>query len=960
MIITQRNGRRASVFTEQDADIQFDEMMRGLSEDERRLLMAMEIEKHAESAKMEREMHTHLYAVEPVSMEQFIEDPYYLGESCDTLFPQLKKDLIELFGRPHREALFTGSIGVGKTFIASISICRILYELSCLISPQKAFGMSAGTELVIPLISKNLTLARDVMKTAVDDKIRLSPYFMSKFAPNMKKEFSLFPNSIKVVVGSYGSERILGTYTVATFMDECLTKKSVVTIERHDGVLHEAVENLIADCQLLGADCKLVCLDHVTGEVKSGWWRIKESTVQPLSNIRTRSASATFSHEHPVLVKRGNWLVYVHASDVVAGDFVVTEDWYGEKWSKNERRDETEIERGSEENDREKESVLWEEAFGRVAGEDAGETCEAEDSAFDGSEIDFACGVRRERLRVCDLPDGLSLEEVCSVYSLPAEQTYSICTEYDTFIADGLVVHNTNFPPKRNAQQITTGFGQKANVANYDIVEKVYRTILRRIKSRFERVSADLPGMVILASSAATVESFTERKMRESKEDPKVFIRDHTPWTAKPKDRFSDEVFYVMCSTSSMKARILKAEEYEMVNKEYLDENDMWIIDVPIDYKEDFEANMEDSLRDIAGVSTQAISAYIQRPNKVVDRIDDREHPFSQESWVAGGPGKFEWSKLVREFERKLPGGYTEPAYSPIINPSKYRWCHIDVSLSGDSTGFCVGHVERWVEVVRRGDSGERYTDVAPYYVIDMMLQVHPPPAEQIYMPDLRQMIYQMQDKGFKFIGFSSDSYQYAEMHQQLKRKGVSPHLISMDKTTQPYDELKSAIYEDRIDFYKYQPFLDELKFLEYDRVVGKIDHPVGGCFVGDTRIPLLDGTCPTIRDLVGKEVQVYSCTADGRIVPGIGSCRRTKETCNLVDIVLDSGAVERCTPEHLWMLRDGSYKMAKDLIPAVDRLMPINRIWPVNGGYERVVDSHGKRSLTHHMVVAGDGSVVG
>lgn len=607
MIITQRNGRRTSVFTEQDAKIRLDEMMKGLSDDEKRLLLALEVEDHAESMRIERDMREHLYHTEPVSMEQFLDDPYYLGESCDTLYPELRKDLIELFSRPHREFVTTGSIGAGKTHGGSIAICRILYELSCLVSPQRAFGLSAGAEMVITLISKNLPLARDVMKTAVDDKIRLSPYFMSKFAPKIKKDYSMFPNNIRLVVGSYGSERALGTNVFATFLDE------------------------------------------------------------------------------------------------------------------------------------------------------------------------------------------------------------------------------TNYPPKRAAQQITTGFGQRAGIANFDIVEKVYRTLLRRIKSRFQRAGGYLPGMVILASSAATVDSFTERKLREARDDPHVFVRDHTQWTVKPKGTFCGEMFYVVCSTSSMKARILKDHEYEAVDEEFLEENDMWIIDIPIEFREDFETDMENALRDIGGVSTQAISAYIQRPNKVMDRVDDREHPFEKEEWIAGGPGKFKWGLLVREFERKLTGGYTERAWAPIRNPGKFRWCHIDTSLSGDSTGFCVGHVERYVEVVRRSSGGERYTDVAPYYVVDMMLRINPPPAEQIYLPDLRHLVYQMQDKGFKFIGFSSDSYMYAEMHQQIRRKGITPHLVSMDRTTEPYDELKSAIYEDRIEFYKYQPFLDELKLLEYDRVIGKIDHPVGG-----------------------------------------------------------------------------------------------------------------------------------
>lgn len=50
-------------------------------------------------------------------------------------------------------------------------------------------------------------------------------------------------------------------------------------------------------------------------------------------------------------------------------------------------------------------------------------------------------------------------------------------------------------------------------------------------------------------------------------------------------------------------------------------------------------------------------------------------------------------------------------------------------------------------------------------------------------------------------------------------------------------------------------------------------------------------------------------------------------------------------------MLRDGSYKAAALLRPGVDRLMPVGRTWPVNGGYERLTDLEGRRILTHHMV---------
>lgn len=132
-----------------------------------------------------------------------------------------------------------------------------------------------------------------------------------------------------------------------------------------------------------------------------------------------------------------------------------------------------------------------------------------------------------------------------------------------------------------------------------------------------------------------------------------------------------------------------------------------------------------------------------------------------------------------------------------------------------------------------------------------------------------------------------------------------------------------------------------------------KIDHPDGQqeCFIGETRIPLLDGTCPMISELDGKEIWVYSARPDGKIVPGKATGRKTKLVTELVDVVLDNGSVTRCTPEHPWMLRDGTYVQAKHLRPGIDRLMPIGRQWPVNGGYERVSDLNADRVPTHRMV---------
>jgi hypothetical protein len=367
-----------------------------------------------------------------------------------------------------------------------------------------------------------------------------------------------------------------------------------------------------------------------------------------------------------------------------------------------------------------------------------------------------AWGVRPEFSRVENVPVGLKLARVTAVTPLSPEQTYAIETEFQTFVADGVVVHNTNFASS-GRQLITTADGAKKSLAHYDHAEVVYRSLVRRIKSRFLKAGGDLPGMVVMVSSANTIGSFIDRRVLETKGDPSVFIRDYATWDVKPVGSFTGKKFRVLCGTSSLRSRIL--EDDEQVSLEDQPEGTR-VVNIPDEYRIDFESDLENSLRDIAGVPTTAISLFIQRPEKIELCINDAKHPFSSQVWRFGDSYQWLWQHLVRPIKRRLPGGFEEDAWVPLRNPGKMRYIHIDPALSGDNLGFAMGHVERWVEVVRRTPEGERFTDMAPYFVIDFMLKVKPPKGEQIYFPDVRALVYDLMKHGFSLIGFSCDQYQ--------------------------------------------------------------------------------------------------------------------------------------------------------------------------------------------------------
>ena len=109
-----------------------------------------------------------------------------------------------------------------------------------------------------------------------------------------------------------------------------------------------------------------------------------------------------------------------------------------------------------------------------------------------------------------------------------------------------------------------------------------------------------------------------------------------------------------------------------------------------------------------------------------------------------------------------------------------------------------------------------------------------------------------------------------------------------------------------------------------------------GGCFSGDTKIALTDGRTLSFAELVkeqqeGKEHFCYTILQDGRVgIERILHPRKTKTNAEVLEVLLDNEEPIVCTPDHLFMLRDGTYRRADQLKPG-DSLMPLyvpERAW--------------------------------
>src|SRR3990167_194374 len=101
------------------------------------------------------------------------------------------------------------------------------------------------------------------------------------------------------------------------------------------------------------------------------------------------------------------------------------------------------------------------------------------------------------------------------------------------------------------------------------------------------------------------------------------------------------------------------------------------------------------------------------------------------------------------------------------------------------------------------------------------------------------------------------------------------------------------------------------------------------GCFTKDTKVKLTDGRDLSFGELIqehkqGKHNFTYTVNFLGRVaIAEIKHPRVTKQNAALVEVILDNAQKIHCTPDHRFMLKNGSYVEAQNLQQG-DSLMPL------------------------------------
>lgn len=348
----------------------------------------------------------------------------------------------------------------------------------------------------------------------------------------------------------------------------------------------------------------------------------------------------------------------------------------------------------------------------------------------------------------------------------------------------------------------------------------VYDNILRRMKSRY-LMQGKMAGKLILLSSRQYPDDFVEKKIAEYKDDKNVKICAYSLYGMKPWRYSQTEFFWVLIGNKQVTSRIMLDEaELDNLNDQ---ERECKIEKVPIDFLADFKRDLDGSVRDICGEATLTVSSFLKQRSKLFSCI--RKDLINL---CIGNICTTDFTEGAVLDEDKIEF---------IKNKHIPRAIHLDLSTSGDPTGFAMCHVSGLREVehnvlikdVLAGDRIQKVTEMLPVFRTDLMLEITPPENSEIKLSLVRQLIHDLREYGFNIAIVTADQYQSQDTLQILSDNGFETADLSVDRSRKPYDNLKFAVYEDRFECYDNDIFIDEMIHLEDDIKKKKIDHKIGG-----------------------------------------------------------------------------------------------------------------------------------
>jgi len=431
------------------------------------------------------------------------------------------------------------------------------------------------------------------------------------------------------------------------------------------------------------------------------------------------------------------------------------------------------------------------------------------------------------------------------------------------------------------------------DVATSNIME-TYTGILRRMESRFMGTGGDIPGQLYIVSSKKETSSFLEVHIENNKSNPQCYTIDEPIWKFKEHlNIYSGETFKVMIGDQYSDSRIISPIVQDTKTGKYIVDpsqkdaeypDGYRIIEVPIEFGTSFSRQLNNSIRDIAGISTYGqLSLISNRANLrqcMKHIIKDNNEWLSP---VKKSAFHLDFSDSSDRIMNYVNVGVFKD-YLDVVGTSFPRCIHVDVGVSGDALGFAMSTIYDIGVVENINQQGELQVDIEEKYRTELMFRILPKEGQQIPLMRIVNFIHELK-RVFNLTIFkvTFDGYQSTVLMQQLQQLGFNTELLSVDKTDIPYISWKDLIDSHRFEFYTSEDLILEASELIHYKDKKKVDHPLLFSNKEKGRKDLADAVCGSIFSFV--KMTLKEKTSLKRFLPSAVDIYGDQESPNSEDL---------------------------------------------------------------------------
>lgn len=287
-----------------------------------------------------------------------------------------------------------------------------------------------------------------------------------------------------------------------------------------------------------------------------------------------------------------------------------------------------------------------------------------------------------------------------------------------------------------------------------DQAENVYSAVKERIETRFgER------GLAILVTSARQADGFMITRFLEVSQEKYGYTTRRPYWESKP-GRWKPYFEVRLSDLEVLRDNVFDYKGHQGNGKES--------VLIPHRLKNAYKRNPRLFLRNRASVMLTSSNAYVLRPD-LITFTDDAVNHIDEDGTIL-------------------------PDFTP--DDGVIYFSHNDLGYSQDKAVMSLGHQEEHITV------------------IDLVYIIDPKKEGKVDFELVRQVFYQLQDRGFEIGLITFDRFNSLDTMQRLENRGFSVGIFSVDTDSTAYDAWLEAHYTETLVVPEVEGYMEEARAL--------------------------------------------------------------------------------------------------------------------------------------------------